>query len=128
MIVVLDQEKVYDKIRHDYLWNTLESFNQPKEFIKTTKSLYENAHMQVVINGVMSEPFQVKWGVCQGNPLSCLLFDLAIEPLVCKLRNCNSLEGLSFLGKEGRLLVNLFADDTTLYLSQNDKFNTVEKY
>ena len=75
----------------------------------------------------MSEPFHVKRGVRQGDPLSCLLFDLAIEPLACKLRNCDSLEGLSFPGKEGRLLVNLFADDTTLYLSRNDKFDTVEK-
>ena len=65
--------------------------------------------------------------MCQGDPLSCLLFNLAIEPLACKLRNCNSLEGLSFSGKEGRLLVNLFADDTTLYLSKNDKFDTIEK-
>jgi hypothetical protein len=27
LIIALDQEKAYDKISHDYLWNTLEAFN-----------------------------------------------------------------------------------------------------
>ena len=126
-IVALDQEKVYDKIRHSYLWSTLENLNIPNEFIKTVKLLYENAFTKVAINGIFSEPFHVTRGVRQGDPLSCLLFDLAIEPLACKLRNCDELEGLSIPGVENKLIANLFADDTTVYLSNNDKFDTVEK-
>ena len=127
VIMALDQEKAYDKIRHEYLWKTMETFNIPEELIKTTKALYDQVYTQVARNGILSKPFQVTRGVRQGDPLSCLLFDLAIEPLACKLRNCNELEGLTFPGKEDRLIINLFADDTTLYLSQNDKFDTVEK-
>ena len=125
VIIALDQEKAYDKIRHDYLWETLETFNIPEEFTKVVKSLYESAHTKVAINGVLSEPFQVTRGVRQGDPLSCLLFDLAIEPLACKLRNCKDLEGLKIPGIDERLIVNLFADDTTLFLSKNDHFDTV---
>ena len=33
-ILALDQEKVYDKIRHDYLWKTLEAFHLPPPFIR----------------------------------------------------------------------------------------------
>jgi hypothetical protein len=62
----------------------------------------------------------------KGDPLSCLLFDLAIEPLACKLRNCQELEGLSIPGTDERLIVNLFVDDTTLYMSKNNKFDVVE--
>ena len=127
VIVALDQEKAYDKIRHPYLWSTLEALNLPEVFVKTVKSLYENAHTKVAINGVLSKPFRVTRGVRQGDPLSCLLFDIAIEPLACKLRNCAELEGLTFPGVEERLIVNLFADDTTVYLSRHDKFDTVEK-
>lgn len=127
VIIALDQEKAYDKIRHPYLWSTLEALNLPEEFTKTVKSLYNNAFTQVAINGVFSKPFRVTRGVRQGDPLSCLLFDLAIEPLACKLRNCNDLEGLSIPGAEGRLIVNLFADDTTVYLSSHNKFDTVER-
>jgi hypothetical protein len=42
-IVALDQEKAYDKIRHDYLWDTLHAFNLPNTFINTIKALYRNA-------------------------------------------------------------------------------------
>ena len=41
-IVTLDQEKAYDKIRHDYLWKTLEAFNLPNTFIKTIRALYQH--------------------------------------------------------------------------------------
>lgn len=125
-IVALDREKAYDKIRHAYLWSTLDALNIPNSFVKTVKSLYENTYTKVAINGIFSEPFCVTRGVRQGNPLSCLLFDLAIEPLACKLRNCTDLEGLAIPGVPNKLIVNLFADDTTVYLSSNDKLNTVE--
>jgi len=39
VILALDQEKVYDKIRHDYLWKTLEAFNLPQPFIQTIKAV-----------------------------------------------------------------------------------------
>ena len=62
-IVALDQEKAYDKIRHDYLWRTLEVFNLPPPFIKTIRSLYENAWTKVAINGILSKPFKVTRGI-----------------------------------------------------------------
>jgi hypothetical protein len=126
-IVALDQEKAYDKIKHDYLWEVLQTFNVPIEFIDIVKSLYENAHTSVAINGILSKPFKVTRGVRQGDPLSCLLFDLAIEPLACKLRNCRELEGITIPGAEEKLIVNLFADDTTLYMSKDNRFDTVEE-
>jgi hypothetical protein len=54
-------------------------------------------------------------------------FNLAIEPVAHKLRNCQELEGLLIPGADERLIVNLFVDDTTLYMSKNDKFDIVEE-
>jgi len=56
-IIALDQEKAYDKIRHDYLWSTLNAFGIPKPFTQTVQALYQNAYTKVAINGVFSEPF-----------------------------------------------------------------------
>src|ERR1700761_7313540 len=95
-------------------------------FTDTVKSLYENAYTQVAINGVMSTPFKVTRGICQGDPLSCLLFDLAIEPLVCMMRNSDDLEGLDIPRMEEKLIVNLFTDDTTVYLKSQDRFDSLE--
>ncbi len=62
-IITLDQEKAYDKIRHDYLWKVLESMNIPLSLVKTIKSLYSEAETTVILNGEMSNKFQVSRGV-----------------------------------------------------------------
>ena len=86
MIVALDQAKAYDKIEHDYLWKTLKAFKIPDHFIHTIRSLYSNASTKVMINRCLSSSLQVTQGVCQGNPLSCLFFNLGIEPLSLMMR------------------------------------------
>jgi hypothetical protein len=127
VLIALDQEKAYDKIKHDYLLASLESFNLPQTFIRTIKALYSNAYTRVTINGVMSTPFKVTRGVRQGDPLSCLLFDLAIEPLACTLRNSNKLTGYNIPGLTDKIIVNLYADDTTIFLSEADRYSDLEE-
>ena len=84
-IVALDQEKVYDKVTHPYLWEVLESFAFPVEMINTVKVLYRNAPTSVIINGMVSSPFLVTRGVRQGDLMSCMLFNLGIEPLAVNI-------------------------------------------
>lgn len=57
--------------------------------------------------------------------MSCLLFVLAIKPLAAMLRNSN-LQGFQIPGTASRLITTLFADDTAVYLSMNDKFNNLQ--
>src|ERR1700677_4079607 len=65
LLVALDQEKAYDKIVHDYLWRTLEKYNVHENFTRTVRSLYELAETMVIINGMISSPFQVSRGIRQ---------------------------------------------------------------
>jgi ribonuclease HI len=125
-IVALDQEKAYDKIQHGYLWRVLEAFSIPLPFIKIVKSLYQNAQTRVAINGILSRPFRVTRGVRQGDPLSCPLFDLAIEPLACMLRNDPEIHGLRIPGLMQKLIVKLFTDNTNLYLSKRDRLDHIQ--
>ena len=124
-IITLDQEKAYDKIRHDYLWRILEAFHLPPPFINTLKSLYDQAYTCVAINGIMSTPYQVCRGVHQGDPLSCLIFNLAIEPLACLLRNNPFLRGLQIPSLVEKVITKFFANNTSLYLSSTDCFDHV---
>ncbi|KAF5371403.1 hypothetical protein D9615_009713 [Tricholomella constricta] len=126
LIIALDQEKAYDKIKHDYLWRALREFEIPEDFISPIKSLYENAETKIMINGCLSQPWKITRGVRQGDPLSCLLFDLAIEPLAASIRASN-LEGFNIPGSGERLITNLFADDTTVFMSKNDSFEDLTK-
>ena len=114
-------------ITHQYLWKTLETFELPHLFIKTVKELYKNAWTTVAINGVLSPPYKVKRGVRQGDPLSCFLFDIGIEPLACLIRSAREIKGFEIPGTEEKLAINLFADDTVLYLSEQDSFDEVVK-
>lgn len=127
MIIALDQEKAYDKIRHDYLWATMRKYNIPESLIKTVKELYESAETHIMINGTLSDTFEVNRGVRQGDPLSCLLFDIAIEPLANVMRKSDKLRGYEIPGVEEKLIATLFADDTTVYLSEGDKFSDLEE-
>lgn len=117
MIVFLDQEMAYDKMEHDYLWRILSAYKIPELFISSVKSLYSDAYTTVYINGVASStPFCVTRGVRQGDPLSCLLFDLATEPLAEMLQQ-SDLQGFNIPGVEEQVIVTLFADDTTVFLA-----------
>ena len=126
VIIALDQEKAYDKIMHDYLWKVLDKFGMPPFFTRTIKNLYANAKSVVMINGERSKPFTVTRGVRQGCPLSCLIFDLAIEPLAQLLRN-SGLKGMEIPGLRERIIASLFADDTTVYLAEEDSLEDLEE-
>ena len=126
VIVCLDQEKAYDKIRHEFIWESLEKYQLPEHFIKTVRTLYTGAETVVIINGVISSPYRVTRGVRQGDPLSCLIFNLAIESLASLLRG-SQLQGFKTEGYTDRLITTLFADDTTVYLSQQDDFADLQE-
>jgi len=51
--------------------------------------------------------------------MSCLLYDIAIEPLAESIRK-SSLEGFKIQGLEERVLVSLFTDDTLVYMNKKD--------
>ena len=58
-IVVLDHEKAYDKIDHDYLWRILEKFGLPEVFIKRIKEMYKDTG-----KGGLYPPPQIPAGIC----------------------------------------------------------------
>ena len=103
----------------------MDAFNMPKLFKKTIKNLYTNTWTMVAINGEFSTAYKVKRGVRQGDPLSCFLFNIGIEPLACLIRNLSEIEGYRVPGTKEKLAINLFMDDTVLYLNEKDQFDKV---
>ena len=121
VIVALDQEKAYDRIDHTYLWAAMRHANMPENLIHTVQSLYRGARSCVLVNGAHSSFMSIVRGVRQGDPMSCLLFNIAIEPLAAALRN-SDLRGFRLPGTDEKLIAKLFADDTTVYLSEQDNY------
>jgi ribonuclease HI len=119
-IVALDQEKAYDKLTHPYLWKILRKLNFPEHTIKMIKILYQDARTSVILNGIISEPFAVTRGVRQGDPMSCISFNLGIESLAANIRSSKEIRGINVPNLDESVKVSLFADDTTVILAEHD--------
>lgn len=131
-ILSLDNEKAYDRVEHDYLWKVLETFGVPGDFIDSVKSIYKGARSRIWVNGFRGGTFPLKRGVRQGDPLSCLLFDYAIEVLAIQVRKTNRLRGIE-IGRglstdtnqrKNIIKIKLFADDTQIFLREGERVGT----
>lgn len=124
-LLLLDQEKAYDRVDHAYLWRALERIGMPETYIRAIKSCYRSATTRVMVNGHMSEPFDCNRGVRQGDPLSCILYDIAIEPLAQLLLNESRLPGYEESEVNHKVL--MYADDTLVVLRDLNQWKWVKK-
>jgi len=63
----------------------------------------------------------------EGDTLSCLLFDIAIEPLAAAIRTATDIQGIPIPGTKKSLKIKLFADDTTVFLAETDPIDKLQK-
>lgn len=85
-LISIDQEKAFDQVEHQYLWQMLEAFGFSSGLIAEIQVLYSDTENVLKINNGLSAPFTAQREVRQGCSLSGMLYSLAIEPLLYKLR------------------------------------------
>ncbi|SAL97551.1 hypothetical protein [Absidia glauca] len=91
--LLLDQEKAYDRVHPDYLRKTMLAFGFPSLFVECVYSLFFNNLVQININGVFTADVIQERGLRQGDPMSPLLFNLAIEPLLLSIQQDPQYQG-----------------------------------
>ncbi|KAI2646955.1 putative 149 kDa protein [Labeo rohita] len=124
-LISLDQEKAFDRVEHYYLWKTLQAFGFSSDFIGYIKVLYNDIESVLRVNGGLCAPFKVCRGVRQGCSLSGILYTLAIEPLLNKLRRV--LEGVSLQVCKSTLVLSAYADDVVIVLNKQNDVDTLLK-
>uniref|UniRef100_A0A9J8BR89 Reverse transcriptase domain-containing protein n=1 Tax=Cyprinus carpio carpio TaxID=630221 RepID=A0A9J8BR89_CYPCA len=119
-LISIDQEKAFNRVEHQYLWDTLEAFNFRPGFINMIKVLYQDTESLLKINGGLSAPFKVSRGIRQGCALSGMLYSLSIEPLLNNLRS--RIKGLLLQhGIEHQ--ISAYADDVVVMINGQQDIN-----
>ncbi len=120
-LVSIDQEKAFDRVEHTYLWNTLTAFGFNNDFVSMLKVLYNEVESVLKINGDVCAPFKVFRGIRQGCALSGLLYTLAIEPLLIRIRE--KLCGLSIPNCINVFKLSAYADDVAVLINGQGDVN-----
>ncbi len=117
ILISLDQEKAFDRVDRDFLMALLGRFGFGPDFCRWIKTFYYNAHMQIILNGWLTNCIPLSRGVRQGDSLSPLLYVLCVEVLACAVRNCRQVRGFLLPGAGGKQFkVRQYADDTTSFI------------
>lgn len=124
-LISLDQEKAFDRVEHQYLLDTLEAFGFIKDFVDKIKVLYNDTESVIKVNGGLSAPFKLKGGVRQGCPLSGMLYSVAIEPFLHKVRE--NINGLCLLSSSKNVSLSAYADDIVVLISDQKDIDTLVK-
>ena len=82
---MLDAEKVFDSVWKEGLMFKLFDIGLRGKIWKIIYNSYENVKCMVLVNGVLSDPFNVERGVHQGEPLSMRLYLIFTNDLLKEL-------------------------------------------
>uniref|UniRef100_A0A8C5QIR8 Reverse transcriptase domain-containing protein n=1 Tax=Leptobrachium leishanense TaxID=445787 RepID=A0A8C5QIR8_9ANUR len=116
LLLSCDADNAFDRISWAYMERFIKFHHFGRVFLSLFRALYNNPSTVITANGLNSAPFVLGRGTRQGCPLSPLLFNLALEPLLRIIETCPAITGIS-LSSSVTLKVVAFADDLLLFLS-----------
>ena len=122
-MICIDQLKAFDRVDWNFMYRTLNTMNFGPNFIKWVKIMYTNITSCIKSNGFISESFKLERGVRQGCPLSPLLYCIVSEVMAEAIRNEPKIKGIK-LPDNTEVKISQYADDTTLFVSDNDSIST----
>ena len=82
VLCYLDFKGAFPSTDHKKLVRTLEYLGLPDDFTLLVSNLYSGASTEFITPHGCTSPVGIGRGTLQGDPLSPLLFDLMIEPLI----------------------------------------------
>ncbi|NWX25049.1 PO21 protein, partial [Aegotheles bennettii] len=97
-------------VSHSHIISALQQRGVDDHIIALISDLYNNIYTCIALKDEQSDPIGIRIGVKQGDPMSPLLFNLALDPLLCKLEE----EGNGFQHCARKVTTMAFADDLVL--------------
>jgi hypothetical protein len=106
----IDFQKAYGLLHRDALWKCMKEFKIPTKLINMCKTCVQKTRSAVRIEGTLSSFFKNRTGLKHGNPLSPILFNLALQKVIQSIKIFPS--GIR-IGKD-QLNILAYADDIAL--------------
>ena len=78
----IDFKAAYDSIYREELYRAMSSFGIPVKLIRLCRMTMENARCSIKLGKDLTDAFDVKKGLRQGNALSCDFFNIVLERIV----------------------------------------------
>jgi len=75
----IDFKKAYDLVRRDVLYNILVEYGIPKKLVRLIKMCPTATYSRVRVGKNLSDIYPIRNGLKQGDTLSPLLFNFALE-------------------------------------------------
>ena len=131
-LISVDQLKAFDRVSHEFLFDTLVTFGFGPNFIRWIRVIYNSVSSSVKTNGWLTAFIALERGLRQGCALSMPLYVLTAESLAINIRENPAIHGLRPPDSNAEVKLSQFADDTTLLLIDDqsivETFCTFDKY
>lgn len=126
--MLLDQEKAYDRVNPQYLCQVLARFGFHPTLIQSISNLFFGNNVEINVNGFFSPSVNQQRGLRQGDPLSPILFNLALEPLLLAINQDTRIIGYQFQIQDEvfNIKTSAYADDICTFLSRPEDYQLLQ--
>lgn len=118
VILKIDFEKAYDNVKWSFLQQTLRMKGFSPKWCKWVEKYSTGASVGIKVNDEIGYYFQTKKGLCQGDPLSPILFNIVADMLtllIKRARETKQITGVIPHLLDDGLSILQYADDTILF-------------
>ncbi|KAG0782877.1 hypothetical protein G6F21_010864 [Rhizopus arrhizus] len=127
LALLLDQEKAYDRINLHYLEQVMLTWGFPASIVNSIITMLANNRIKINVNGFISADVFKRRGLKQGDPISPILYNLALEPFLRSVLQDSTYSGYTMdlqphlvTGGSTDTSVNVkilcYADDTLVFI------------
>ena len=86
MIILIDEEKAFDKIQHQFMIQTLIKVSKEWIYLNIIEAMYNKPVANIILNTENLKTFPLRSGTRQGCLLLSLLLNVVLEVLVPAIR------------------------------------------